>query len=104
VADDFEILIDADGGVQFVYDDAVAALYDGEPSTTARASHVEPFGGGWIADMRPVGGPVLYADGPCDGDACAHHPPFPTRAAALGAEVAYLRERMADARVEPVRG
>ena len=28
--------------------------------TTRRASHVEPYGSeGWIADMGPVGGPIL---------------------------------------------
>ena len=47
--------------------------------TARRASHVEPIDGDyarWTADMTPVNGPVLG--------------PFPTRRAALAAEVAWI--------------
>lgn len=65
------------GRVQFVYDDElVDLLHEGE-SAVCRVSHVEPSpGGGWTADMGPVGGCVLG--------------PFPTRAEALVAERAWL--------------
>ena len=98
-----------DGHVKFIYSDelaeALASLMDG--ATVTRASHVEPhpFGGGWLADMAPSGGPVL-GDGvsalrphhDCDCHQCDHAvvdlPPFKTRQAALEAEHAWLvRER-----------
>lgn len=67
------------GKVEFVYDDRLSALLALGPSTTTRASHVEPAPqGGWIADMAPSGGPVLG--------------PFPLRADALDAERAWLAE------------
>ena len=47
--------------------------------TTRRASHVEPTdGGGWTADMTPVGGPVLG--------------PVPLRRDALALERNYMAE------------
>ena len=63
---------------------AVAALYSEAIDLAAlgtlvirRASHVEPDArGGWSADLSPVAGPVLG--------------PFPSRSAALAAEVAWL--------------
>lgn len=118
-----EVFINEDGTVQHVYDDRLAALFAADVRRTARASHVEPFGQGWIADMRPVGGMILGADGssydPIDMAAglrldmlpvemlgpvqtrilAAVVKPFPTRAAALAAEVAWLRARMAEGRV-----
>ena len=104
-----EILIDEDGRIQHVYDDALAGLFDGEgDARVARASHVEPAGDwcphcgtverrfadcafphitrGWMADMRPVGGPVLLAP---DGEG------FATRQAALDAERAWLSAQLA---------
>ena len=83
--DDLVLYVSADG-VQFVYDDELAQVFAGEAAETHRASHVEPApGGGWLADMSPVGGPVLT-----DDDAC----PFRTRAAALAAERKWLAARM----------
>ena len=67
-----------DGGLVFIYADAVRALLDEGPASIARASHVEPTGDHrWTADMGPVGGPVLG--------------PFPDRATALAAEGAWLQ-------------
>lgn len=88
MADELSLFIDADG-VQFIYDDRLAGAFDGEDAETRRASHVEPEGRGWVADMGPVGGPVLTEDGA----------PFRTRAAALAAEAAWLSERMCQARL-----
>ena len=102
---DHDIVINEDGTIQFVYDDELAAVFDGEEQTTTRASHVEPAGDlcphcgtvarrfadcahahvtrGWLADMRPSGGPVLVD---ADGEG------FKTRAAALAAEREWLRK------------
>lgn len=96
-ADD-EILIDDDGTIQAIYSDDLAEAFAGETLTTRRASHVEPFGQGWIANMRPVGGPVLW-------DTATTNPlgkvAFKTRRGALDAEVAWLKARMAYGRIEP---
>ena len=66
----------------FVYNDltargmaAIAASAD-----TLRASHVEPSGMGWTADMSPVSGPKLG--------------PYPQREEALAAERVWLQENM----------
>lgn len=83
--DGMELVISADGSVQAVYDDNLRDLFP-EGGETFRASHVEPSGGQWTADLSPVGGPVLG--------------PFGLRQAALDAEVAWLRERMAQGRLE----
>lgn len=95
-ADDIVIMVDEQGGLQMVYSDDVAHLFEGEAEMrTVRASHVEPhLRGGWVADMAPVGGPALFADGTCDSAVCEHHTPFETRGAALEAEVAWLRREM----------
>jgi hypothetical protein len=46
-----------------------------------RASHVEPEkNGNWVADLRPVGGPVMTG--------------FPSRSAALDAEAEWLNREM----------
>lgn len=78
-----ELLFVDDGTVRAIYRDEllplIAALGEGH---TERASHVEPLQAGWCADMEPSGGPLLLGD---DGR------PFPTRAAALAAEVSWLR-------------
>ena len=87
---EMDITIEPDGTVRFVYADALAEMFAGERQTTVRASHVEPYpGGGWTADMRPSGGPVLY-------EVVRARPtrtvrPFPTRQAALDAEREWLR-------------
>lgn len=87
-ADELVILID-DAGVHFVYSDDLAEVFVGEPQTTRRASHVEPFGQGWLADMRPSGGPVLFDTGT---DNPLGRVAFKTRQAALDAERQWLRE------------
>lgn len=67
------------GHVQFVYNDELADLLDEGTVAVCRVSHVEPaVGGGWTADMSPVGGPVLG--------------PFPLRATALEAELSWLQK------------
>lgn len=65
------------GEMRFVYDDdAAEALRDIGPSTTARASSVEPGGCGWVADISPVNGPIVYGA---------------RRAEVIAAEVAWLQ-------------
>ncbi len=96
------------GRVEFIYSDAAASLLE-KPgvATVKRASHVEPHPSriGWIADMRPSGGPILgqgsewqpQSELPLDyvGDLerqfIGRLDPFPTRQAALDAEVAWLK-------------
>lgn len=91
-SDELDILIEADGTVRFVYDDRLAEVFEGEEATTVRASHVEPHGDGWTADMRPSGGPVLFANGAWDGGTWDHvAEPFKTRQQALDAEREWLR-------------
>lgn len=96
-----DIYIAPDGSLQFVYADELCELFEDDAAqgrvVTTRASHVEPFGLGWLADMRPVGGPVLLdtnTDNPLGRVA------FKTRAEALSAERAWLDEHMAQGRVE----
>lgn len=77
------VVVETDGELRFIYHDELAGLLELGPSSTVRASHVEPHAtGGWAADMGPSGGPVLLDNGRG----------FTTRAAALDAEVAWLRE------------
>ncbi len=81
------IRIEPDGRVAFIYDDAllgVARALRGHVERR-RVSHVEPYRDGWMADMSPVGGPLLLADK-------LTRTPFATRAAALEAERGWLRE------------
>ena len=71
----------------FVHDDDLAQAMAGlGRTTTARASHVEPSGKDWRADLSPVGGPVLG--------------PFARRDEALTAEVQWL---MANNMPKPVK-
>ena len=71
-----QIAIAADGTTRFIHNDVLDAHALGAASIR-RASHVEPNDDlTWNADLTPVNGPVLG--------------PFPTRAAALAAEVAWL--------------
>ena len=89
------------GNLRFIYEDGMRGLLAHGEAQIVRASHVEPHPTkpGWLADMRPAGGPVL-------GMSCALHSlrewdsaidtltPFETRQAALDAERAWLqRER-----------
>lgn len=111
-ADDIIIMVEENGDMQMVYSDELAALLGGDADlSTARASHVEPHpaGDGWLADMGPVGGPYLCADGErwlFDTSRLDWRtvPGFKTRAEALGAEVAWLRAKMAHARLQPKDG
>ena len=71
-------IIEADGRVRGVYGEVIDLGALGAPKIT-RASHVEPDGQGrWLADMAPVGGPVLG--------------PFQRRTDGLEAEMAWLDE------------
>jgi hypothetical protein len=73
---DMELVVDADGGVRCIYDEALDLRALGKLQIT-RASHVEPDAEGcWFADMGPSGGPVLG--------------PFQTRGQALQAEKRWL--------------
>ena len=91
-----DIVVEADGSIRFVYSDALAALFIGEQQHTSRASHVEPaINGrlGWTADMAPLDGPVLFADGESHaGD--AQRTPFETRQQALDAERNWIRKEL----------
>lgn len=69
------------GDILAIYDDSLVAMFgEAEKVTTRRASHVEPDGDGWSADLSPVGGPLLNG--------------FKTRKEALDAEVRYLDEKV----------
>lgn len=92
-----------DGHLRFIYSDEAAGLLEQGDARVERASHVEPApGGGWYADMRPSGGPVLWANGQTrtvNRTASARglvgpvtREGFKTRAEALRAEVAWLRQ------------
>lgn len=73
--------IDTNGVITAIYNDSLLPLLDEGNATVQRASHVEPAeGGGWTADLAPVGGPVLG--------------PFPKRSQALAEEVAWLQEHV----------
>ena len=64
------------GTIEFIWDDAVAFIAEHGECKIERASHVEPVGSEWVADLGPVGGPVL--------------PACKTRAEALRNEVDWL--------------
>jgi hypothetical protein len=65
---EMELVVDAGGDVQCIYDEALDLRELGKLQIT-RASHVEPDKDGfWWADMRPSGGPVLGPYG-CRSDA-----------------------------------
>ncbi len=71
-----ELRIDPAGRVTGLYSEAIDLSSLGEVSIR-RASHVEPNAQGqWLADLSPVGGPVLG--------------PFRLRSEALSAEVGWL--------------
>jgi hypothetical protein len=71
-----ELVIAAGGTIRCVYSEDVDLAALGDVDIT-RASHVEPNKrGGWLADLSPVGGPVLG--------------PFPRRSQALAAEAEWL--------------
>jgi hypothetical protein len=71
-----QLLISPEGIVRSIYSEEINLTTLGSVSIT-RASHVEPDQeGGWIADLGPVGGPVLHG--------------FSTRSQALAAEHSWL--------------
>lgn len=84
------IVVIKPGGIAvYIHDDRLAGLMGAGDATIERASHVEPGEPTkgqnplrWYADMAPVKGPVLSGE---DGLG------FPTRDAALRAEVLWLK-------------
>ena len=71
-----KLIIEPGGHVRGIYGEAFDLAALGTPHIT-RASHVEPDDSGrWVADLSPVGGPVLG--------------PFEKRSEALESEVAWL--------------
>jgi len=73
-----EITLLVGASVEAIYaDDAVELLKDLGNVSIRRASHVEPEGDGWSADMSPVGGPVLSG--------------FSKRQEAIDAEIKWLK-------------
>jgi hypothetical protein len=76
---EMELVVDAAGDVRCIYDEGIDLRELGALKIT-RASHVEPDqDGNWLADMGPVGGPMMG--------------PFGTRSEALAAERAWLMVR-----------
>ena len=73
-----DLLIEASGTVRCVFGEEIDLGQLGRLSIR-RGSHVEPTPDGqWTADLAPVQGPLLG--------------PFPTRTAALNAEVSWLQD------------
>lgn len=101
------ILVEEDGTIRFVHqDDLAIALEDIGGMSTKRASNVEPHPTkqGWLADMRPSGGPILGFGSALSVDAAQASAeaksiaaltsllqPFKTRTEALKAERDWLR-------------
>jgi hypothetical protein len=74
-------LVVKNGVIHAIYDDALIGLFEDATVSTRRASHVEPVdGGGWSADLSPVGGPMLWN--------------FKTRKDALDAEARYINQHV----------
>ena len=72
------LVIEKGGSVRGIYGEEIALDALG-PVKIERASHVEPDSQGrWLADLSPVGGPVLG--------------PYERRSEALAAVVAWLHE------------
>lgn len=74
------LTIQPDGSITFIHSDDLTDVLDLGAATIRRASHVEPIGKEWFADLSPVHGPVLG--------------PFRLRSEALTAEVAWLENEM----------
>jgi hypothetical protein len=71
-----QLLIEPSGTIRCLYTEAIPLAALGSLHIT-RGSHVEPTPDGrWLADLSPVGGPVLG--------------PFEARSTALAAEQAWL--------------
>ena len=75
-----DLIVAPCGQLRHIYNDQLDLTQLGR-ATISRASFVEPDSSGqWLADLSPVGGPILG--------------PFPKRAAALAAEVEWLEQNM----------
>jgi hypothetical protein len=73
-----QFIIDTTGNSRCIYDETIPLAQFGRIKIR-RGSHVEPVSGGrWIADMKPVDGPVLG--------------PFSIRSEALTAERRWLEQ------------
>ena len=73
-----QLIIDNHGNARCIYDEAIP-LHQLGRIKIRRGSHVDPIAGGmWIADMKPVDGPVLG--------------PFNMRSQALAAERRWLEK------------
>jgi len=76
--DEIQMVVDPSGQIRCVYGETIDLSELGSLSCRL-GSHVEPNKEGhWMADLSPVGGPMLG--------------PFTTRGAALRAEVAWLHQ------------
>ena len=69
-------LVISGGNIRHIYDDSLCAIADEGVAKIKRASHVEPCGNKWYANLGPIGGPVLG--------------PFSKRSEALEAETQWL--------------
>lgn len=77
-----QIVIEKGGLVRGIYGEVIDLSLLGQPRIE-RASHVEPdIQGRWLADLSPVGGPILG--------------PYELRSEALAAEVAWLEAHWLD--------
>ena len=72
------ISVSEGGEVRFLWNDDLAPLLELGEGRIVRASHVEPSGTMWSADLSPVEGPILG--------------PFPLRQGALDAERNWLEK------------
>ncbi len=73
-----QLIIDSKGNARCIYQEIIPLSQLGHIKIR-RGSHVEPISGGkWIADMKPVDGPVLG--------------PFSIRSQALAAERRWLEK------------
>jgi hypothetical protein len=80
------LIIERNGHLRGIYGEALDLAALGTPQIS-RASHVEPDDRGrWLADLSPIGGPVLG--------------PFDRRSEALEAEVTWLEENWLRPRVQ----
>jgi hypothetical protein len=76
-----KLVVKNGGDILAIYDDSLVAMFGEAASVeTRRASHVEPDGAEWSADLSPVGGPILRN--------------FETRKGALDAEVRYINQHV----------
>ena len=84
-----QLVIEPGGVVRCIYGEEIDLAALGSPAIS-RASHVEPDQQGrWLADMSPVGGPLLG--------------PYDRRSDALAAEHAWLENNWLTASRQPAR-